>query len=91
MRPLVIRAVFLCVFAGFLVPALAAQREAASAGRAPATAGLDAKRLDDIPPLVDAAIAEKKLPGAVVLVGRGDRVIYQKALGNRSLEPVKDP
>jgi uncharacterized protein YbbC (DUF1343 family)/CubicO group peptidase (beta-lactamase class C family) len=91
MRTLVIGAVFLCVFAGFLVPAPAAQREPASAGRAPATAGLDPKRLDDIPPLVEAAIAEKKLPGAVVLVGRGDRVIYQKAIGNRSLEPVKEP
>jgi uncharacterized protein YbbC (DUF1343 family)/CubicO group peptidase (beta-lactamase class C family) len=91
MRTLVIRAVFLCVFAGFLVPALAAQREAAPAGRAPTAAGLDPKRLDGIPPLVEAAIAEKKLPGAVVLVGRGDRVIYQKAIGDRSVEPVKEP
>jgi uncharacterized protein YbbC (DUF1343 family)/CubicO group peptidase (beta-lactamase class C family) len=91
MRTLAIWAVFLCVFAGFLVPAPAAQRDAAPAGRPSATAGLDPKRLDDIPPLVEAAIADKKLPGAVVLVGRGDRVIYQKAIGSRSLEPVTEP
>ena len=37
------------------------------------------------------AIAEKKLPGAVVLVGRGDRILYQKAIGNRALVPVAEP
>ncbi len=37
------------------------------------------------------AIAEKKLPGAVVLVGRGDRILYQKAIGNRALVPAAEP
>ena len=37
------------------------------------------------------AIAEKKLPGAVVLVGRGDRLLYQKAIGNRALVPSVEP
>ena len=49
---------------------------------------LDVSRLDAIPPLVEKAIAEKKLPGAVVLVGRGDRVVYEKAIGRRALEPA---
>jgi uncharacterized protein YbbC (DUF1343 family)/CubicO group peptidase (beta-lactamase class C family) len=52
---------------------------------------IDARRLDAIEPLVREAIADKKLPGAVVLVGRGDRVIYQKAFGNRSLVPAVEP
>jgi uncharacterized protein YbbC (DUF1343 family) len=90
MRTLLIRAGFLVLLAWFLVPGAAAQREGTSA-RSPAGAGLDMKRLDEIPPLVEAAIAEKKLPGAVVLVGRGDRVLYQKAIGNRSVEPVTEP
>ena len=51
-------------------------------------ADLDTKRLESIQPLVEADIKEKKLPGAVVLVGRGDKVVYQKAFGNRALVPA---
>src|SRR3954466_8717704 len=51
---------------------------------------LDLHRLDAIEPLVRSAIAEKKLPGAVVLVGRGDRILYQKAIGNRALTPATE-
>jgi uncharacterized protein YbbC (DUF1343 family) len=49
---------------------------------------VDLHKLDAIEPLVQAAIAEKKLPGAVVLIGRGDRILYQKAIGNRALVPA---
>ncbi len=52
---------------------------------------VDVRRLDAIEPLVRDAIEEKKLPGAVVLVGRGDRVLYQKAIGNRALVPAAEP
>ncbi len=52
---------------------------------------VDVRRLDAIEPLVRDAIAEKKLPGAVVLVGRGDRILYQKAIGNRALVPAAEP
>jgi uncharacterized protein YbbC (DUF1343 family)/CubicO group peptidase (beta-lactamase class C family) len=47
----------------------------------------DLPRLDAIEPLVTQAIGEKKLPGAVVLIGRGDRILYQKAIGHRALLP----
>ena len=30
----------------------------------------------------------RSCPGAVVLIGRGDRVLYQKAIGNRALVPA---
>src|SRR5579864_6872045 len=43
--------------------------------------GVDVRRFDEIPPIVDQAIADKELPGAVVLVGRGDRVVYERRLG----------
>ena len=36
---------------------------------------VDLKKLDAIEPMVTEAIAEKKLPGAVVLIGRGDQVL----------------
>jgi uncharacterized protein YbbC (DUF1343 family) len=52
---------------------------------------VDLRKLDAIEPLVQSAIAEKKLPGAVVLIGRGDRVLYQKAIGNRALVPAVEP
>ena len=56
-----------------------------------AGSGIDAARLDRIPVVVEEAIRDKKLPGAVVLVGRGDRVVYAKAIGNRALEPAVEP
>jgi uncharacterized protein YbbC (DUF1343 family)/CubicO group peptidase (beta-lactamase class C family) len=53
-----------------------------------AAAAVDTRRLDLIEPLVREAIQDKKLPGAVVLIGRGDRIVYQKAFGNRALVPT---
>ena len=52
---------------------------------------MDVRKLDAIEPLVTQAIAEKKLPGAVVLVGRGDKTLYQKAIGNRAVVPAVEP
>jgi uncharacterized protein YbbC (DUF1343 family)/CubicO group peptidase (beta-lactamase class C family) len=52
---------------------------------------IDLRRLDAIEPLVTEAIATKNLPGAVVFVGRGDRVVFQKAIGNRALVPKVEP
>jgi len=56
-----------------------------------ADAPIDLRKLDAIEPLVTQAIGEKKLPGAVVLVGRGDRTLYQKAIGHRALLPAPEP
>ena len=63
---------------------------AAQGPRRPAS-GVDAARFEAIPPLIEEAIAAKKLPGAVVLVGRGDRVLWQKAIGQRAVEPAAEP
>jgi uncharacterized protein YbbC (DUF1343 family)/CubicO group peptidase (beta-lactamase class C family) len=41
--------------------------------------------------LVDAAIARHELPGAVVLVGRGEAVAYHRAFGRRAVEPSAEP
>jgi uncharacterized protein YbbC (DUF1343 family)/CubicO group peptidase (beta-lactamase class C family) len=64
---------------------------AAPAKQSSSRSPVDIKRLDAIEPLVMEAIAEKKLPGAVVLVGHRDRVLYQKAFGNRALVPAAEP
>ncbi|HXG54316.1 MAG TPA: serine hydrolase, partial [Vicinamibacterales bacterium] len=62
----------------------------AAAGQVPSTGGIDLKRLELIEPLVKEAIADRKLPGAVVLIGRGDRVVYEKAIGNRAVAPTTE-
>jgi len=41
--------------------------------------------------VVEAAIARHDLPGAVVLVGRGDTVLYHDAFGNRAIQPRVEP
>ena len=69
-------------------PALAGDLRAAP--QAPSQ-GLDADRLALIADLVKAAIEQKQLPGAVVVVGRGDQIYYQQAFGNRALTPGREP
>jgi uncharacterized protein YbbC (DUF1343 family)/CubicO group peptidase (beta-lactamase class C family) len=48
-------------------------------------------RLPGIDTVVEAAMAAGQTPGAVVLVGRGDRVLHRQAYGNRALVPAREP
>jgi len=41
--------------------------------------------------LVDHAVDEHLLPGAVVVVGHNGHVVFRKAYGSRSLEPTREP
>ncbi|MBS0344905.1 MAG: DUF1343 domain-containing protein [Proteobacteria bacterium] len=53
---------------------------------------LDERRLDAlITPIVEAEIAAKHIPGAVVLVGEGETVVYRHAFGQRALIPAPEP
>jgi uncharacterized protein YbbC (DUF1343 family)/CubicO group peptidase (beta-lactamase class C family) len=47
--------------------------------------------LGSIDGLVASAIAENKLPGCVVTIGRHDRVLFQKAYGLREVDPELVP
>jgi len=40
--------------------------------------------------LVEKAVAEGNIPGAVLVVGHNGKVIHRKAFGSRSLEPVQE-
>jgi len=62
----------------------------AAAGVA-ATAAADSARLAAVDGVIAKAIADKQIPGAVLLVGRGSEVLYQKAYGNRALVPAVEP
>jgi uncharacterized protein YbbC (DUF1343 family)/CubicO group peptidase (beta-lactamase class C family) len=55
---------------------------------APQAVGMNAAKLNQIDALVEADIAAKKLPGAVVLVGHKGKIVFRKAYGNRSLGPT---
>ncbi|MGD9905104.1 MAG: exo-beta-N-acetylmuramidase NamZ domain-containing protein [Vicinamibacterales bacterium] len=54
-------------------------------------AGVDPARLAAIDEVVARAIAAGQLPGAVVVVGRGDAVLYEKAYGQRAVVPAAEP
>src|SRR5687768_17704450 len=55
---------------------------------APQSVGMDPQALARIDEVVNADIAAKKLPGAVVIVGHKGKIVYRKAFGNRSLVPT---
>jgi uncharacterized protein YbbC (DUF1343 family)/CubicO group peptidase (beta-lactamase class C family) len=54
----------------------------------PQTVGMNAAKLNQIDALVAKDIADKKLPGAVVLVGHKGKIVFRKAYGNRALVPA---
>ena len=54
----------------------------------PESVGMNGAKLAQIDALVEADIAAKKLPGAVVLVGHKGKIVFRKAYGNRSLVPT---
>jgi uncharacterized protein YbbC (DUF1343 family) len=58
---------------------------------APSAAGMSAAQLAHIDEAVEAEIAKKQLPGAVVLVGRQGKIVWRRAYGHRALEPAPEP
>jgi uncharacterized protein YbbC (DUF1343 family)/CubicO group peptidase (beta-lactamase class C family) len=63
-------------------------QDASPAGNAAViTRGADFSNIDAI---MNAAIARGTIPGGVVLIGHNGAVVYRKAYGMRSLEPVKE-
>jgi CubicO group peptidase (beta-lactamase class C family) len=55
------------------------------------TAGFDASRMTWAERCIEQAVERGNIPGAVLLVGRGDDVLYRKAFGHRSIKPEKTP
>jgi len=52
---------------------------------------MDAGRLAEIDQVVAGGIAERKMPGCVVAIGRGGRLVWLKAYGHRQIKPEKVP
>ena len=57
----------------------------------PEEVGLDSRRLAEVDRLVEEGLAEKRMPGCVVLVARQGKIAFLKAYGARSLEPQRVP
>jgi len=55
---------------------------------APQSVGMSAEKLKLIDVEVEKAIADKKAPGAVVVIGHKGKIVYRKAFGNRALVPT---
>ena len=55
---------------------------------ATAAQSLDWSEIDRV---VSESVAGGDTPGAVILVGQGDRVLYRKALGSRAVTPAVEP
>jgi uncharacterized protein YbbC (DUF1343 family) len=50
-----------------------------------------ASRFKAVDAIVEKAVDEGNIPGAVLLVGHNGKVVHRKAFGSRSLEPVREP
>src|SRR5262245_63352532 len=57
----------------------------------PPAVGMSPTRLAHLDEIIDAEIAKKQLPGAVVIVGRKGKVVWRRAYGNRAIEPAPEP
>ena len=57
----------------------------------PEKVGMDSKRLLRADSIIEAAIAQGDIPGAVLAVVRHDKMAYLKAYGNRQVWPVVRP
>ena len=48
-------------------------------------------RLPAVDSIIQQAIADNNIPGAVLVVGHNGKAVYRKAYGHRSLEPRREP
>ncbi len=57
----------------------------------PASVGVSTNRLAVIDEIVEEGLRDKKMPGAVILIGFKGQIIYRRAFGQRQLEPTPEP
>jgi uncharacterized protein YbbC (DUF1343 family)/CubicO group peptidase (beta-lactamase class C family) len=83
------RARWECLGAAFLVLVVCASNLSANAVSASSTAS--PVKLGNVDAVIEQAIAEGNIPGAVLVVGHDGKVVYRKAYGERELEPKRRP
>lgn len=82
-----LRSVTACFVVLFCVQVFVAQLPKSK----PELVSVSSKQLALMDPVISEAIQQQRLPGAVVLVGRKGRVVWQKAYGSRTVEPTREP
>ncbi len=65
--------------------------EATTDRRRGASADASPVRLAAVDAIIQQAIADGNIPGAVLIVGHNGKVVYRKAYGSRALEPKREP
>jgi uncharacterized protein YbbC (DUF1343 family)/CubicO group peptidase (beta-lactamase class C family) len=83
-------AVILLAFA-LTTSAVPSKRSSGLPTAQPARVGLSGEKLTQIDTVVKQDIAQKHLPGAVVLVARDGAVAWRRAYGARAVDPVREP
>ena len=48
-------------------------------------------RLSVLDPIINEAIAQQTIPGAVLIVGNNNQIVYRKAYGSRAIVPRREP
>jgi len=74
-----------------IAAALPAQSKHIAAKSPHSTTQISAGKLAAIAPVIQQAIRDGKMPGAVVLIGHGDHIVYRRAFGYRALVPRRLP
>src|SRR5580700_4064186 len=72
---------------GFVFASFGAEASAADAASSPSAA----VKISAVDEVIQKAIADRNIPGAVLIVGHDGAVIYRKAYGERSLDPHHEP
>lgn len=75
---------FLLVFAGLFSTLVIAQPLHKVS---PKEAGMDKERLSKVDEIIEKSIENGEIPGAVLAVVRGDKMVYLKSYGNKSVYP----
>ena len=79
------------IFISILVVMLAQSAIAQVPVVRPESVAVSSAHLAQMDAVIAEEIANKKLPGAVVLVGRKGRLVWRKAYGDRAVEPAREP
>jgi uncharacterized protein YbbC (DUF1343 family)/CubicO group peptidase (beta-lactamase class C family) len=90
MRPFPLLVVAIAAAVQAAIPAELREQTGVRVERGTAPAAIPAT-LDRIGELIESAIKERQLPGAVVLIGRRDAIVYHEAFGHRATVPAVEP
>jgi CubicO group peptidase (beta-lactamase class C family) len=74
-----------------LVVAVCVSAQAGLPHAEPVAVGMDAAHLSRIDAIVAEGLAEKRMPGCVVCIGRQGKVVLLKAYGNKQVQPDERP